>query len=448
MLKILSTNSFVKKTNKNLKNNKNNPKKENVNKSSTILNKKTYFNPGNNNIIKSYKNYSYILDFIDATSKKKKSKNKNKNNNMISSEVKPNKILDINENIDNNNKEIKENNEDIINVNNNQNEDNNIININIMDKGKNSYNQTKEIEININSKTNQNDDNNIINNNEKNQDINNKFKIKKQNTTYMNIPKNSLDKNKSKEFDKERIKIYNNYSTYDTKKYKPKNKLKQMNSSLDEIYNNNTKYLNIKNLNRNSNLTLNKQRQMSAESHKNKINELTNKLTNILNLSTYNTLIKKCKIKKAGLETSISNLENSIKLFRKNKKRKDSKCRQLYNEITKIIANHSLIKEKTINFDSLKQKVDNENKEIQDIKEETNNINLLNKQTQKEINEMNVNIQILNKKIADEYKLCEKMRKDIKYYKNHTDNLIQKLKIKYQNSDIIEKAITNLEENS
>ena len=151
---------------------------------------------------------SYILDFIDATSKKKKSKNKNKNNNIISSEVKPNKILDINENIDNNNKEIKENNEDIINVNNNQNEDNNIININIMDKGKNLYNQTKEIEININSKKNQNYDNNIINN-EKNQDINNKFKIKKQNTTSMKIANNLLDKNKSKELDKERIKIYN-----------------------------------------------------------------------------------------------------------------------------------------------------------------------------------------------------------------------------------------------
>ena len=185
---------------------------------------------------------------------------------------------------------------------------------------------------------------------------------------------------------------------------------------------------------------------MSAEQKEKRINELSNKLNNIMSFSSFNTLIKKSQIRKAGLQTSISNLENSIKLFKKTKKRKESKCRKLTQEISKIIANHSIIMEKAIDVDLLKQKVDYENKEIQDIKEETNNINLLTKQKQKEINEMNLAMQILNKKIADEYKLCEKLRKDINYYKKHTDNLIQKIKIIYQNSDIIENAISNLEE--
>ena len=187
---------------------------------------------------------------------------------------------------------------------------------------------------------------------------------------------------------------------------------------------------------------------MSAEQNKKKINELSNILSNIMNFSSYNTLIKKSEIRKAGLQTSISNLENSIKLFRKTKKRKESKCRKLTQEITKIIANHSIIMEKAIDFDLLKQKVDNQNKEIQDIKEETNNINLLTKQKQKEIDEINLAMQLLNKKIADENKSCEKLRKDINYYKKHADNLIQKIKIIYQNSDIIENAIADLEENN
>ena len=187
---------------------------------------------------------------------------------------------------------------------------------------------------------------------------------------------------------------------------------------------------------------------MSAEQNKNKINELSNKLSNIMNFSSYNTLIKKSEIRKAGLQTSISNLENSIKLFKKTRKRKESKCRKLTQEINKVIANHSIIMEKAMDVDLLKQKVDYQNKEIQDIKEETNNINLLNKQKQKEIDEMNLAMQFINKKIADESKLCEKLRKDINYYKKHTDNLIQKIKIIYQNSEIIENAIADLEENN
>ena len=61
---------------------------------------------------------------------------------------------------------------------------------------------------------------------------------------------------------------------------------------------------------------------------------------------------------------------------------------------------------------------------------------------------MNINLQLLNKKISDELKICENIRKDITFYKKHIDNLLQKIKIFVQNSENVEKAIINLEENN
>ena len=110
--------------------------------------------------------------------------------------------------------------------------------------------------------------------------------------------------------------------TNNTKKTKGRTKLRQLNSSSDDIFNNNKKYIYLKNTNRNSNYSINKIRLKSSEQNKSRINQLTERLSNLLNLSTYNSLIKKGQIKKAGLQTSISNLENSIKLFRNNKKKK------------------------------------------------------------------------------------------------------------------------------
>ena len=227
--------------------------------------------------------------------------------------------------------------------------------------------------------------------------------------------------------------------------------MKQLNFSSDENLNNKINYSKIKNFKRENNKDNNpsiKSRQLSVKTYNNRLRELSKKLSNIQNFSTYNSLIQKGQIKKAGLQTSISNLEKSIKLFKKSKKKKETQCKKLYDEISKLVVNYSIIKKKGIDYDLVKQRVDNENKEIQDIKEETNNINLLIKQMQKEINEMNNNMQIINKKIADETKLSEKIRKDITFYKKHTDNLIQKIKIIYQNSDIIENAINNLDENN
>ena len=81
-------------------------------------------------------------------------------------------------------------------------------------------------------------------------------------------------------------------------------------------------------------------------------------------LSSKEFINRKSEIRKAGLQTSISNLENSIKLFKKTRKRKESKCRKLTQEINKVIANHSIIMEKAMDVDLLKQKVDYQNKEI------------------------------------------------------------------------------------
>ena len=401
-----------------------------------IINK----NSANNNINK----YEYIMEFIDAASK---NNNLKRNNNPNSKEIKNNKVSDFKEIKNNNiNKiEIEENNNNFnININDKENKDNNANNI---DNIKKELNHIKEISNNINSKLNQP----IVKENNHDEVNNEKIEINDDNIINENKlieQKNkSLNETKQKDAVKVKINIKKNYLSNNTKKTKGRTKLRQLNSSSDDIFNNNKKYLYLKNTYRNSNYSLNKIRLKSSEQNKSRINQLTERLSNLLNLSTYNSLIKKGQIKKAGLQTSISNLENSIKLFRNNKKKKESRCRKLSDEITKIMSNQSIFKEKLIDYDYLKQKVDNKNKEIQDLKEETNNINLLTKQTQKEINEMNINIQLLNKKITDEFKLCEKMKKEITFYKKHTGNLIQKIKIIYQNSDIIENAIINLEEN-
>ena len=411
MLKILSQGSFSQIGIKNSKNNKRNNKKKNSNNNSSmnISNKDNNFNSAfnDNNNIKNYQKYSYIMDFIDVTSKKNKTKNKN---NLISSDKKANKNTEIKENINNNNKEIIENNKNIINDNKNDKQDNNIDGNN-NNNNKNEVDKPEENKNNVNLEIEQIqiNDNNIINDDNK-KNINNNDNIININQNNQKKESNSvLIKNKYQNIPKVNLKKIKNYSSCDIRKNKGKNKLKQLNSSLDDIYaNNNKKYLNIKNSKRNPKNSLYKFRQLSEEQNKMKINELTNRLNNILNLSTYNTLIKKRKIKKAGLQTSISNLENSIKLFKKNKKKKERECMKLSDEISKLITNHVIIKEKLLDYDILKQKVDIENKEIQDIKEEKNNINLLTKQTQKEINEMNLNIQLLNKKIADEKKYVRK----------------------------------------
>ena len=57
---------------------------------------------------------------------------------------------------------------------------------------------------------------------------------------------------------------------------------------------------------------------------------------------------------------------------------------------------------------------------------------------------MNLNIKILNKKMMENYKLCDKMRKDINIYKNHTKKLKQKLKLLDENTDAIEEVINQM----
>ena len=287
-----------------------------------LQNKTNNYNSGfNNNTIKNYEKYSYIVDFIDTTSKKNKENNKR---NLNCSETKGNKTNDIKENINKNdliskiinNKEIVENNNNILNVNKNE------IKINYdIDNNKNEINKSFEHGNNINLKIDEiqiNENNNIINGNK--EDLNNNNNVININEKILKKQsKIVLNKDKRQDIPKINLKQYKNYSSLDIKKNNGKNKLKLLNSSSDDIYNNNKNYLNIKINNRVSSEPLYKFRQLSAQRNSNRINELSNKLNTILNLSTYNILIKKSQIKKAGLLTSISNLENSIKAKRKRK---------------------------------------------------------------------------------------------------------------------------------
>ena len=63
-----------------------------------------------------------------------------------------------------------------------------------------------------------------------------------------------------------------------------------------------------------------------------------------------------------------------------------------------------------------------------------------------EIEKMNLDIKLINKNILDETKLCDKMRKEINFIKNHSENLKQKLKLLDENTDAIEEVINEMNE--
>ncbi len=434
MLKILSNvsnNKNEKKKSKfNGKNRKNNLN-NNIDEPKKFRDIDSYINN-----IKKYKNKSYIINFMENSPKKKEEKNKNKELDIKNNYGKNYKTEDIKKI---NNIEKFEENKNNININNKINKDNKI---------RKDLDKIKEGSNNINLKINpiKNIDNNMDNNIDI---INDNKKIEKAENKSIKLQNVLLKDKNFKDVKKTNIRNVKNNSLYNINNTK-KNKslLKKLNSSTDDIYNNKKKYLNIKTNCRNAQNSNNIYKQISVDYNNKRIKELSNKLSNILNLSNYNSLIKKRQLKKAGLQTSISNLESSIKLFKKNKNIKERECRKLSEENLKIMASHEITKDKIKNFDLVKQEVDMKNKEIQDLKEETNNIYIVSKQTQKEIDEMNINLQLLNKKISDELKICENIRKDITFYKKHIDNLLQKIKIFVQNSENVEKAIINLEENN
>ena len=66
--------------------------------------------------------------------------------------------------------------------------------------------------------------------------------------------------------------------------------------------------------------------------------------------------------------------------------------------------------------------------------------------TKNEIEEINLYMKLLNKKMVDDIKLCDKMRQELNFYKKHTESLKQKLQIFERHTENIEEVFDEMNE--
>jgi hypothetical protein len=305
----------------------------------------------------------------------------------------------------------------------------------------------------------QNKSDNICNNssiNINNNDISIKKKLNKDNSNELNIVDNNNFTNNLNKEDKINDISNNKYviESYNLNENnnmikpneKGKIKIKYLNCSLDDIYNNNERYMLEDNKRNIVNSSVNDYRTISLYKNKKRVNSLSNKLKKIKNFEKYNTLINNRKIKKAGLEKSVSNLENSIKIFRNDKKLKEKECIKLSLDNKKLIINNTKNQEKIKDYYIMQNIIKEKNNEFIKIKNINRKINEEIMKYKNEIEEINLNIKLLNKKMINDAKICDKMRKDINIYKKHSEKLKQKLNIFDENADVIEDIINKMKQ--
>ena len=165
----------------------------------------------------------------------------------------------------------------------------------------------------------------------------------------------------------------------------------------------------------------------------------------------YNYLIVYKKIIEKDLKKSISDLENTIKIFNNNQKRKEEECQKIiyYNKL--IISNIEKTRKK-INESIIFKKKDN-NCNIHNFNYETDE--MLNKSI--EVNEeitmmkdyiakINVYISLLNEKITEDIKWNNKRKQNINIYRNHSLNCESKYKILESNTNYIKDILNQVKE--
>ena len=424
MLRILANGPFVPNEIKKSRNYYENIKKKRNLKNAgpfhyNSSNRNTDFISSNNNIsnytsinnIKKNKEIKedYLTEFIDNITKGKNDDKRKNNSNFTFQE----KTI-CNNNI---------NNDKIQNIGYKENEINNKPN-STGQKIIENNNQLNNISYNINPMNNQEEINKDKNN--KNDEIINKEK-----------------KNISKEIDQNsELKLY--MDLYINKNPSISNKkLKSNNSSLDNLYYNNS-YINKINSKNRLNSSMDNFTKINPKFKNKRISSLSNKLKHIRNFEKYDTLINNKKIQKAGLEKSISDLENSIKIFKNNKKLKDKECLKIYYDNKKIIINNEINREKVKDYYLVQNEIKENSNAFKAIKNQTNSINEEILKMKNEIEAMNLEIKLINKKMMDDTKLCDKMRKDINMYKNHSKNINQKLKLVNETTEIIEEVIDQM----
>ena len=180
---------------------------------------------------------------------------------------------------------------------------------------------------------------------------------------------------------------------------------------------------------------------------KNRNNKMMRNLSaKLKNYESYNSLINDKRLRKTKLQNSISNLENRIKIFKNNRKMKDKECVKILYDNKKIFINNERSKKKVKNFVSVQNNVRLSNSKHKIIKNETKGINERIMRIKNEIEEMNFKTKLLNLKFIDETKICDKMKKDINMYNNHSKILKAKIKKLDDNKKLFEDVINNLNE--
>ena len=269
-------------------------------------------------------------------------------------------------------------------------------------------------------------------NNISNSKDNNEFLLKK------NFNRNNTEKNIRKTYNimkfpinySEDFNLNNNYNyNYNNnKKMKKKNKSKSSNCSIDNKLKGEYDFDN------------------NVLKSKIRIHKLSKLLENIRSFGDYDLLINDKIIEKNNLKRSISNLENSIKLFNRNTKDNNMECFQINNDNERLMTIVNKSKDVNKNLDSLKNDniFYNYNNLYDSIKEETNEINQEIMDKKNEIDEMNACIKLLNKKILEDNLQCDKIKQDINYYIKHTYNLKERIKLFEQKTENAEYIIKEM----
>ena len=267
-------------------------------------------------------------------------------------------------------------------------------------------------------------------NNISNPKDNNEFILKK------NFNRNNTEKNIRKTYNimkfpinySEDFNLNNNYNYNNNKKTKKKNKSKSSNCSIDNKLKGDYDF--------NNNVLKSRIR----------IHKLSKLLENIRSFGDYDLLINDKIIEKNNLKRSISNLENSIKLFNRNTKDNNMECFHINNDNERLMTIINKDKDFNKDLDSLKNDniFYNYNNLYDSIKEETNEINQEIMDKKNEIDEMNACIKLLNKKILEDNLQCDKIKQDINYYIKHAYNLKERIKLFEQKTENAEYIIKEM----
>ena len=403
-------------------------------------------------IIKIHKNKSFSVN-KDKEKKIYLDKNKNEKNisNLKENYLKENKINNNTKNLKNKNLKLNE-----VYV-------NDLIKELILNN--NSSYDLGKIKNNYKSKFNKNFDNSLsyynkTNNfqtitNNKNLKLTNKYPIKiKKNNLYLSKIDNINNQNNYKENEIIIGKNFNRNISYDNIIKENNNinypiNFEQLNDKSKKINKNDTEKLIKKNRCKSfNNLLENKSKSLyNIKNNILKSKNIIKKLKKLLeNFDRYDLLINNRKIVKKKLESSISDIETSIKIFKRNKKDNEKECIKLIDDNNKLIANTQINKEKVKELNSLKN--DNifmkQNIMYNALKEQTKEINKEILKEKDKINIINNYIKKINFEMIKDNLKCDKMRQDINFYIKHSNNLKETIKLfeqKTNNADYIIKEM-------